>query len=405
MANQDLDLAGLLTGISNRPQPVQRQPIPGSPNFRGMFGAQMASDLQAGVGKLVRGGAPSQAQKMQQFMSQLDLNSVEDLTKLAKIMQASGDMAGAAKVAAKIDLMNKEKVLADKQVLKAERETKNKGSLAAAVTKAGYLDLGKLIAGGDPDAYKKGLELITPAKGKNTLEDIIDPVTGVTHKVILAPDFSIISTVGVSQMPTLKSVTLPNGKLVWENDKTGERSTPQDTPEAAEMDKNRLEKLYSDLAAVDNVLVTVAEAKKLAEGGMTTGIFYNLASLPVGTDARTLETKLRTLRATLAFDRLQKMRDDSKTGGALGQVSNIELQLLESALTALDPIVGEVEFKKQLEKVEKHYNNFKSSLLGQPIDIDWTLPSYKGKTAVVDGVRYLTDPADPTKVFAIGKVK
>ena len=105
MANQDLDLAGLLTGISNRPQPVQRQPIPGSPNFRGMFGAQMASDLQAGVGKLVRGGAPSQAQKMQQFMSQLDLNSVEDLTKLAKIMQASGDIAGAAKVAAKIQVM------------------------------------------------------------------------------------------------------------------------------------------------------------------------------------------------------------------------------------------------------------------------------------------------------------
>ena len=105
MANQDLDLAGLLTGISNRPQPVQGQPIPGSPNFRGMFGAQMASDLQAGVGKLARGGAPSQAQKMQQFMSQLDLNSVEDLTKLAKIMQASGDMAGAAKVAAKIQAM------------------------------------------------------------------------------------------------------------------------------------------------------------------------------------------------------------------------------------------------------------------------------------------------------------
>lgn len=105
MANQDLDLAGLLTGISNRPQPVQRQPIPGSPNFKGMFGAQMASDLQAGIGKLARGGAPSQAQKMDQFMSQLDLNKVEDLQKLAKILQASGDMAGAAKVAAKIQTM------------------------------------------------------------------------------------------------------------------------------------------------------------------------------------------------------------------------------------------------------------------------------------------------------------
>jgi len=116
MANQDLDLAGLLTGISNRPQPVQRQPIPGSPNFRGMFGAQMASDLQAGIGKLARGGAPSQAQKMDQFMSQLDLNKVEDLQKLAKIMQASGDMAGAAKVAAKIQTMNIKQELGDKEI-------------------------------------------------------------------------------------------------------------------------------------------------------------------------------------------------------------------------------------------------------------------------------------------------
>ena len=97
------------------------------------------------------------------------------------------------------------------------------------------------------------------------------------------------------------------------------------------------------------------------------------------------------------------MRDESKTGGALGQVSNIELQLLQNSLTALDPIIGEEAFKNQLEKVEKHYTNFRKALLGQPVDIDWTQPAYKGKTTVVDGVRYMIDPADSSKVFAIGK--
>ena len=64
---------------------------------------------------------------------------------------------------------------------------------------------------------------------------------------------------------------------------------------------------------------------------------------------------------------------------------------------------GEEEFIKQLEKVQKHYTNFKKALLGEPLDIDWSRPEYKGKTAVVDGIRYMIDPADPTKVFAIGK--
>jgi hypothetical protein len=45
----------------------------------------------------------------------------------------------------------------------------------------------------------------------------------------------------------------------------------------------------------------------------------------------------------------------------------------------------------------------KKALLGEPLDIDWSRPEYKGKTTVVDGIRYMIDPADPTKVFAIGK--
>ena len=147
----------------------------------------------------------------------------------------------------------------------------------------------------------------------------------------------------------------------------------------------------------------MTEARELSKDATGTGVLYNLASLGIETSARKLATKVSTLQSTLAFDRLQKMRDDSKTGGALGQVSNIELQLLQNALTALDPIVGEEAFEQQLQKVEKHYNNFRKALLGQPIDIDWSQPAYKGRTTVVDNVRYMVDPKDSTKVFAIGK--
>ena len=407
MARQDI--AGLLTGM---PQQQRPNPNMSSAEWRLAFGQQqsdnMARGLQGAVGGLMGTGMAGAASPQEQIQI-ADLKAQERIGKLAtsqdpaelrqaaQLLQQRGKPAEAARALAQAKTI-------EEQAIKAESAGLRASSMSQALKTAGHEDLAKQVELGDVDAYKRGLELISPEKGKTSIEDMVDPATGVTHKVLLSSEGVVLRTVGVSKMPTLKSVDLPNGQIVWENEATGTRGKPQDTPEAAAQERGRVDKLYSDLAAVDNVLVTVSEAKKLAEDeSMTTGVFYNLASMPFATDARTLQTKITTLQSTLAFDRLQKMRDESKTGGALGQVSNIELQLLQSALTALDPIVGEEEFTKQLDKVQKHYTNFKKALLGEPIDIDWSRPEYKGKTTVVDGIRYMADPADPTKVFAIGK--
>ena len=399
MARQDI--AGLLTGISSTQRP---NPNASAADWRMQFGQQQAGRLGSavrGVQSGLLGGAPvaTPQEALQMGLGKLDLGTVEGLSSLARVQQLSGDIAGAAQTAARIKQMQE-------QESKAEAAGLRSSSMSQALEAAGHEDLARQVELGDTDAYKRGLELISPEKGKTSIEDIVDPTTGVTHKVVLSSDGTVLRTVGVSKMPELKSVTLPNGQIVWENKATGTRSEPQDTPEAADQERERIEKLYSDLAGVDNVLSTVAEAKAIVEDDgllSATGAFYTLASMPFPSDARKLQAKITTLQSTLAFDRLQKMRDESKTGGALGQVSNIELQLLQSALTALDPVVGEEEFTKQLEKVQKHYTNFKKALLGEPLDIDWSRPEYKGKTTVVDGIRYMIDPADPTKVFAIGK--
>jgi hypothetical protein len=91
------DLMRMLTEIT----PTQ-QPVAGTPGFRGMFGQQQAQRLQGSLGTMTRGGAPSTQARMQQALSGLDLNKVEDLTKLAKIQQGTGDFAGAAQTASKI---------------------------------------------------------------------------------------------------------------------------------------------------------------------------------------------------------------------------------------------------------------------------------------------------------------
>jgi len=116
------DIAGFLTGIESTQQPVQ--PIPGTPGFRGQFGAARAQGLGAGLSGLLRGGAPSTQEQIQGAMSQLDLTNVGDLAKLARIQQARGDLAGAAQTASKIEALrererlikeNEEKKLLDEE--------------------------------------------------------------------------------------------------------------------------------------------------------------------------------------------------------------------------------------------------------------------------------------------------
>ena len=70
-------------------------------------------------------------------------------------------------------------------------------------------------------------------------------------------------------------------------------------------------------------------------------------------EEKTVDNAVSTLQANVAFDRLQKMRDNSKTGGALGQVSEKELKLLEANLASLDPTSA--DFKKNLRTIRRTY--------------------------------------------------
>lgn len=104
------------------------------------------------------------------------------------------------------------------------------------------------------------------------------------------------------------------------------------------------------------VLGTIKEAKNLT-GSLTTGYAGMLANLP-NTEARQLKNRLETIKANLGFDRLQSMRDMSPTGGALGQVAVQELKYLQSSVASLDQLTNAKDLNAQLDKIERHYNNW-----------------------------------------------
>lgn len=86
-----------------------------------------------------------------------------------------------------------------------------------------------------------------------------------------------------------------------------------------------------------------------------------LATIP-GTDAANFKAGLETLKSQVAFGVLQNMRNNSKTGGALGQVSDKEGALLAANLAAIDIAQSPQEFKEALDRIIKYTDGAKDRL-------------------------------------------
>lgn len=78
------------------------------------------------------------------------------------------------------------------------------------------------------------------------------------------------------------------------------------------------------------------------------GLGQPIASIP-GTEGAKIRAQINTLKAKVGFAVLQDMRESSKTGGALGNISNQENQFLQNALAALDTNLAPEDFREQLQ--------------------------------------------------------
>lgn len=113
-----------------------------------------------------------------------------------------------------------------------------------------------------------------------------------------------------------------------------------------------------------------AEANRLKEHpglSKTTGAMGwvpgvgGFATIP-GTDAANFKAGLETLKSQVAFGVLQNMRNNSKTGGALGQVSDAEGKLLAANLAAIDRAQSPAEFKAALGRIITYTEGAKDRL-------------------------------------------
>jgi len=88
--------------------------------------------------------------------------------------------------------------------------------------------------------------------------------------------------------------------------------------------------------------------------GFSTGIFSGFRFVG-GTPQADLSATLDTIRANIGFEELQRMRDASKTGGALGQVSERENELLQA-------VWGSIQQSQSAEQLAENLKILKTTI-------------------------------------------
>jgi len=391
-------------------------------------------------------------EKLEKMLPDLDQDNPDDLTQLAKLQQAVGNLGGASATIARRNGILKIRAEEEAARRKAKVQAESLKSIIVEDPRVyddniknamfNLVDSGLIQGPEDIDKFLKETEfqdvynpdtqvmekilvgktsgrpiatlgISKPPENTETF-DILDGETGVTNKVIFKKGTNQrVGILGQVKAATIETVNNKDGtfSLVNKSANVPKVLGTYGTKDEAETEVENKKFINSELARLDVVLGTVARAEELTEQGAS-GIDFGLLSdslwgniynkVPGGSPVRELKSVISTLQANLAFDRLMEMKSKSKTGGALGQVSNIELELLKNSLVALDATLPKEVFLKKLAEVRKHYQNFKQALLGESPDIDWMDSSYDGVRKELDGKTYIVIPGqDPMELVGV----
>lgn len=120
---------------------------------------------------------------------------------------------------------------------------------------------------------------------------------------------------------------------------------------------------------------------KMDEGMLpNTGVGAWLADVP-GTNAKAVASLLTTIKANIGFAELSKMRQQSPTGGALGNVTEKEIAYLQSVAGNLDQSQSAEDLRYNLNRL---WNSYMDVIHGEGNGperraLDWSPSSQKGK--------------------------
>lgn len=128
-------------------------------------------------------------------------------------------------------------------------------------------------------------------------------------------------------------------------------------PRPADMEKaNKLQGAYNDWRTQAGLVTSTVDKALSNISAWSTGLPGMLLQF-TPSQALELRNNLDTIKANIGFDKLQNMRANSPTGGALGAVSDTENKLLQAVNGALDPRL-QSQLKDNLTQIKALYGTW-----------------------------------------------
>lgn len=214
-----------------------------------------------------------------------------------------------------------------------------------------------------------------PVKGVEIGGMLVNPITGepiadFTEQELKLRTASRPSTT-VNMGPTGIDYGEPEKGLAWARNQDGtvrldERGAPIALPYqggsvfSAEQEALKKQAGSDATAQQTATIVTqdIGRARDLVKNAAlpTTGLVGNFLKDVGGTEANDVRALVQTIRANVGFDKLQNMRANSPTGGALGPVSDAENALLQATLGNLEQSQTKEQFIQNLDRLEEIYD-------------------------------------------------
>lgn len=115
-------------------------------------------------------------------------------------------------------------------------------------------------------------------------------------------------------------------------------------------------KLESGVGKIESLSDILAKTReRVQKSNFSTGAIGAVMQEIPGTEAHDIRNSIDTIKANIGFDRLQEMRDSSKTGGALGNVSDNENKMLQKTVASLEQSQTKKQFIENLDRVKAQY--------------------------------------------------
>ena len=147
------------------------------------------------------------------------------------------------------------------------------------------------------------------------------------------------------QQPSASTVQ-PDGTIITE--------LPKPAAVIAQENKTaNMKEIQTDLVNDD-----ISRALSSLDGSMpVTGMVGSATKGIPGTPAHNFGETLSTIEANIGFDKLQAMRDASKTGGALGSIAVEELRMLQAVFGSVKQSQSEEQLRYNLMRLHNAYND------------------------------------------------